>query len=79
MLIQLENSQLIWNIQNAQKRMKITVPVGDMAEDRAEAKLSEIMATYNEEVSMDDASGQLLVNGEPRFNFQKTFARMDNI
>lgn len=77
MLIQLENSQLIWNIQNAQKRMKITVPVGDMAEDRAEAKLSEIMATYNEEVSMDDASGQLLVNGEPRFNFQKTFVFED--
>lgn len=77
MLRQLEHSQLIWNIQNAQKRMKITVPVGSMTPQRAEAKISQLMADYNEEVSMDGASGQMLVNGEPKFNFQKTYVFED--
>ena len=77
MLRQLENSHLVWNIQNAQNRMKITVPVGDLAPGKAEARINEIIATYTEEVSMDDMSGQLLVNGEPKFNFQKTYVFED--
>lgn len=77
MLRQLENSHLIWNIQNAQNRMKITVPVGDLSQSRAQQRINEIMADYTEEVSMDDASGQMLVNGEPKFNFQKTYVFED--
>jgi len=73
MLRQQENSQMIWNIQNAQKRMKITIPVGDMSQARADERVNEIIAEYSEEITMDDASGQMLVNGEPKFNFQKTY------
>lgn len=73
MLRQQENSQMIWNIQNSQKRMKITIPVGDMSQAKAEERVNEIIADYTEEVTMDDASGQMLVNGEPKFNFQKTY------
>lgn len=77
MLKQLEDSQLIWNIQNAQKRMKITVPVGDLSPARAQQRINEIIASYTEEVSIDSASGQMLVNGEPKFNFQKTYVFED--
>lgn len=73
MLRQLENSHLVWNIQNAQNRVKITVPVGDLAPNKAQSRINQIIADYTEEVSMDDMSGQLLVNGEPKFNFQKTY------
>lgn len=77
MLKQLENSQLIWNVMNAQKRMKITVPVGNLTPSKAEERINEIIADYNEEVTMDDMSGQMLVNGEPRMNFQQTFVFED--
>lgn len=72
-LRQLEHSHLIWNIQNAQKRMKMTIPVGQLTPQRAEARISKLMAMYNEEVSIDGGSGEVLWNGEPKMNFQKTF------
>lgn len=78
MLRQLENSHLIWNIQNAQNRMKITVPVNDLSPAKAQQRIGEIINAYTEEVSMDDLSGQMLVNGEPKFNFQKTFVFEDH-
>lgn len=77
MLKSLENSQLIWNIQNAQKRMKITIPVGNLPPARAQNRIQEVVADYDEEVSIDEASGQMLVNGEPKFNFQKTYVFED--
>lgn len=78
MLKQLEQSHLIWNIQNAQKRMKLTVPVGDLSEQKARNRISQLMADYQEEVSFDEMSGQMLVNGEPKFNFQKTYVFEDH-
>lgn len=78
MLRQLENSHLIWNIQNAQNRMKITVPVNDLSPAKAQQRIGEIINAYTEEISMDDLSGQMLVNGEPKFNFQKTFVFEDH-
>lgn len=77
MLKQLENSQLIWNTTNAQRRMKITVPVGNLTPMKAQERINEIIADYDEEVTMDDMSGQVLVNGEPKFNFQRTFVFED--
>ena len=57
--------------------MKITVPVGDLSPARAQQRINEIIASYTEEVSIDSASGQMLVNGEPKFNFQKTYVFED--
>ena len=73
MLRQLENSHLIWNIQNSQKRIKITVPVGSMTDAKAQQRVSELIADYNEEVTIDDASGEVVINGEPKFSFSKTY------
>lgn len=73
MLRQLENSRLIWNVENAQKRVKITVPVGNMSIDRQRQRLSELRAFYNEETVIDDFSGEITVNGMPKFSFTKTF------
>ena len=73
MLRQLDNSRLMWNIQNAQKRIKITVPVGSMSPDRAKQRLAQLRATYNEETYIDDRSGEITVNGMPKFSFAKTY------
>lgn len=72
-LRQLENAHIIWNIQNSQKQMKITVPVGAMTDAKAQAKVSELIARYNEEVVIDDASGEVTVNGYPNFSFSKLY------
>ena len=73
MLSQIENSRLIWNIQNAQKRIKVIVPVGDLSPFKADTLMNEIKAEWNEETYMDDVSGELVVNGIPKFSFTKTY------
>lgn len=73
MLRQLENAHCIWNIQNSQKQLKINVPVGSMTDAKARNRVSEIIADYNEEVSIDDASGEVTVNGYPKFSFSKLY------
>lgn len=73
MLSQIENSRLIWNIQNAQKRIKVVVPVGDLSPFKADTLMNEIKAEWNEETYMDDISGEMVVNGIPKFSFTKTY------
>jgi hypothetical protein len=72
-LRQLENAHCIWNIQNSQKRIKITVPVGSMTEAKAQNRVSELLADWNEEVVIDNASGEVTINGYPKFSFAKTY------
>ena len=80
MLSQLENSRMVWNIMNAQKRMKVTVPVGNISQDKAKAKINEVKADWNEETTIDEISGEMVVNGSPKFSFTKTyfFPKRDN-
>lgn len=73
MLSQIENSRMIWNIQNAQKRIKVLVPVGNISADKAQMKINELKAEWNEETTIDDVSGEMVVNGQPRFSFTKTY------
>lgn len=73
MLRTLENSRIIWNLQNAQKQLKIVVPVGTQNEMKRRQRLAALKAEYKEEVTIDDLSGEVTVNGSPKFNFAKTF------
>lgn len=73
MLRQLENSRIIWNVQNAQKRIKMVVPIGAQNEDRARTRLRLLQAYYNEDVNIDDFSGEMTVNGQAKFSFAKTY------
>lgn len=73
MLRQLENARIIWNIQNAQKRIKMIVPVGTMNIDKARQRISELQAEYNEDTEIDNYSGEITINGQPKFSFMKTY------
>ena len=73
MLRTLENSRIIWNLQNAQKQLKIVVPVGTQNEIKRRERLSALKAEYKEDVTIDNLSGEITVNGDPKFNFAKTF------
>lgn len=72
MLRTLENSRIIWNIQNAQKRVKIVVPIGSSSEQVAKTRLRELEAYYKEDINIDNMSGEITVNGQPKFSFAKT-------
>lgn len=73
MLTQLETSRMIWNIMNAQKRVKVSVPVGGISVDKARARVNEVKAEWNEETTVDEISGEVVVNGNPKFSFTKTY------
>lgn len=73
MLRTLENSRIIWNIQNAQKRIKIVVPAGSQSEQKIRTRLRELEAMYKEDINIDNMSGEITVNGQPKFSFAKTF------
>ena len=72
MLTQLETSRMVWNIMNSQKRVKVGIPVGNISQDKARAKVNEVKADWNEETTVDEISGEMVVNGQPRFSFSKT-------
>lgn len=78
MLRTLENSRLIWNIQNAQKRIKIVVPIGSESDQIAQTRLRQLEAYYKEDINIDNYSGEVTYNGaaitgNPKFSFAKTF------
>ena len=73
MLRTLENSRIIWNVQNAQKRLKFIIPTGAQSEVKAQTRVNRIMAQYKEEVTIDHDSGEVAINGQPNFSFAKTF------
>ena len=72
MLRTLENSRIIWNLQNAQKRIKIVVPIGTVSDQVARTRLRQLEAYYKEDIVVDDMSGEITVNGQPKFTFAKT-------
>jgi len=73
MMRTLENSRIIWNVWNAQMRVKILVPIGTQSDAKARTRLSELRGMYKEELNIDDHSGEVTYNGSPQFNFAKTF------
>lgn len=72
MLRTLENSRIIWNVQNAQKRIKIVVPIGTESDQVAKTRLRQLEAYYKEDINIDNMSGEITVNGQPKFSFAKT-------
>ena len=73
MLRTLENSRIIWNVWNAQMRVKILVPIGTQSEAKARTRLSELRGMYKEELTIDDQSGEVNYNGQVQFPFAKQF------
>ena len=69
----LENSRIIWNIMNAQWRMKMVVPVGSKSPQRWVQSLSQFAAIYREDLYLDNDSGELSVQGRPNIPFYKNY------
>ena len=69
----MENTRVIWNVMNASYRLKFVIPVGTQSQQKAMQTLGQLMSSYKEEVSINDTSGELLVNGTPKIQFYKNY------
>ena len=69
----LENSRIIWNIMNSSFRMKTIIPVGDRSPQKQKEVVAEFISTYKEDITIDDKSGEMSVNGKPSMQFYKNY------
>lgn len=69
----MEHSRIIWNVMNAQYRIKMTVPIGSRAPQKAKETLGELMSVYKEDIKLDTTSGELSINGRPDLQFYKNY------
>lgn len=69
----MEHSRIIWNVMNAQYRIKMTVPIGTKSPQKAKETLGELMSVYKEDIKLDTSSGELAINGRPDLQFYKNY------
>jgi hypothetical protein len=69
----MENSRVIWNVMNASYRLKFIIPTGSQSPQKAMQTLGQLMSHYKEDISINDASGELTINGRPKVQFYKNY------
>ena len=69
----MEHTRVIWNVMNSSYRMTMTVPVGTKSPQKAKQSLAELMSIYKEDISLNQDSGELFVNGKPNIQFFKNY------
>lgn len=69
----MENTRIIWNVMNASYRLKFIVPIGTQSPQKAHQTLGELMSFHKEEIEINDASGELTINGRPKIQFYKNY------
>lgn len=69
----MENTRIIWNVMNASYRLKFIIPTGTQSQQKALQTLGQIMSNYKEDISINDNSGELTINGRPKVQFYKNY------
>jgi hypothetical protein len=69
----MENSRVIWTIMNSMFRLKMIVPIGVAGKVKARESLGELQSMFKEDVSIDNDSGELVINGRPGFQGFKNY------
>lgn len=69
----MENSRVIWNVMNSSYRMKFVIPIGTQSPQKAMQTLGQVMSFHKEDISLNDNSGELTINGRPKVQFYKNY------
>jgi hypothetical protein len=69
----MENTRIIWNVMNASYRLKFIIPTGTQSQQKALQTLGQVMSNYKEDISINDNSGELTINGKPKVQFYKNY------
>ena len=67
----IEQSLIMFNINNATTYKKFTIPVKGLSKTKAEEQIGQLIANYSEHVEWDDTIGTLTINGSKHLPFNK--------
>jgi hypothetical protein len=58
---------------NSSFRLKMVIPIGTKSPQKAKESLAELMSMYKEDISLNNDSGELSINGQPSMQFYKNY------
>lgn len=73
-----EQAQVIWTVTQSSFKTMFTIPVGGMNKARGTQTLNQAMNRYREDISFNQDSGELLINGRPNMPFNKEYWMAEN-
>jgi len=69
----IEQTRMLYNINQAAIYKKFIVPVNGLTRQQAEQQIRQLMSEYHEEISFDDTMGTVLINGARDIPHSKDF------
>lgn len=69
----MEQTRIMFNINNASLQQQFTVPVNGLSPTRAEQAIGQMIADYSEEVEWDDTLGTVSINGSKHLPLNKAY------
>lgn len=70
----LENSLVLWYVMNSQLRIKTEIDVGDLPKAKAQEVVAETLAEMQEDINIDDKTGEISVNSRKNIGYFKNYA-----
>lgn len=74
----IEQAQIIWTVTQSSFKTMFTIPVGSMNRAKGMQELSKQMSRYKEDISFNNDTGELKVNGKVNLPFNKEYWMPEN-
>lgn len=75
----IEQAQVIWTVTQSSFKTMFTIPVGKMSKSQGLQTLNQEMCRYKEDISFNNDTGELKVNGKVNLPFNKEYWLPENI
>ncbi len=69
----IEQAQIIWTVTQSSFKTMFTIPVGQMNRAKGAQTLNSAMNRYKEDISFNNETGELLINGRTNMPFNKEY------
>ena len=69
----MEQTRIMFNINNASQQMIYTIPVNGLSPIKSEQAVGQMIADYSEEVEWDDTLGTVAINGSKHLPLNKAY------
>ena len=74
----IEQAQIIWTVTQSSFKTMFTIPVGGMNRAKGRQTLAEAMNRYKEDISFNNETGELKINGRVNLPFNKEYWMPEN-
>lgn len=75
----IEQAQVIWTVTQSSFKTMFTIPVGKMSKAQGVQTLNQEMCRYKEDISFNNDTGELKVNGKVNLPFNKEYWLPENV